>query len=158
MFQDQSRSSIGQQHQQNRNHERELDQSLTLFRAHQYSVLCDDVTLIGNDPPVIGHNSGVTTDIGCVMVAVMESEPGSVGPLPFDVTLVTAAPFKQWKVTLTVAPAMTEPAGVPSFELSSAAWFAMVAIGPPAGGTDDATVTATGPLPVPAQTLSAVLC
>ncbi len=113
---------------------------------------------MGNDPPVMGHNSGVMTDMGSVIEAVMESEPGSDGPRPLVVALVMAAPFKQWKVTLSVAPAITEPAGVPSFELSSEAWFAMVAIGPPPGGTAEVTVTAIGPLPVPAHTPSAALC
>ena len=61
-------------------------------------------------------------------------------------------------MTLSVAPAITEPAGVPSFELSSAAWFAMVTIDPPDGGIAEVTVTATGPPLVLAHTLFAVLC
>ncbi len=105
-----------------------------------------------------GHNSGVMTDMRCVTLAVTESDPGLDGPCPLLVALVTAAPFRQWNVTLKVAPAMTELAGVPLLELSSAAWFAMVVMAPPEGGIADTTVTATGPPPVPAQMLFAVLC
>jgi hypothetical protein len=100
----------------------------------------------------------VITDMRLVMLAVTESDPGSEGPPPLLVAFVTAAPFKQWKVTLNVAPASTDPAGVPLFELSSAAWLAIVAMAPPAGGIADTSVTATGPLPVPAQMLFAVVC
>ncbi len=113
---------------------------------------------MGNDTPVNGHRKGVMTGMGLMMVAVIESEPGSDGPLPFPVAFVIAAPFKQWNVMLIDAPAIAEPAGVPSFELSSAAWLAMVTIEPPDGGMADVTTTATGPPLVPAQTESAVLC
>src|SRR6266849_3269985 len=92
------------------------------------------------------------------MLAVMASDPALEGPLPLLVALVTAAPFKQWNVTLKVAPAITDPAGVPLLELSSAAWLAIVVMAPPAGGIADTTVTATGPLPVPAHMLFAVAC
>jgi len=61
-------------------------------------------------------------------------------------------------VTVKVAPARTDPAAVPSFELSSAAWLAMVPMTPPDGGSGEVTETARGPPPVPAQTLSAVVC
>jgi len=94
------------------------------------------------------------TDIRFVMDAVIESEPGSAGPLALPVALVIAAPLRQWKVMVSVAPAMTDPAGVPSLELSSAAWLAIVAMAPPAGGIGEVTVTASGPL----QIASAVLC
>ena len=106
----------------------------------------------------MGHSTGVTIDICLVIRAVIESEPGLDGALLLAVAFVIAAPFRQWNVTESVAPAITEPASVPSFELSSAAWFAMVAIAPPEGGTAEVTVTATGPPPVPAHTLSAVEC
>src|SRR6266851_3802727 len=92
------------------------------------------------------------------MLAVMESEPALEGPLPLLVALVTAAPFRQWTVTVKVAPAITDPAGVPLFELSSAAWLAIVAMAPPDGGIADTTVTARGPPPVPAHMLFAVVC
>src|SRR6266849_1133985 len=91
-----------------------------------------------------------------LMVAVIESE--LCGPLPLAVALVIAALLRQWKVTDKVAPAMTEPAGVPLVELSSAASLAMVEMAPPDGGIGEMTVTASGPLPVPAQTASAVAC
>ena len=61
-------------------------------------------------------------------------------------------------MTLRVEPASTEPDGVPSFELSSDAWLAMVTICPPEGGIADVTVTASGPPLVPPHTLSAVPC
>src|SRR5258708_20633582 len=92
------------------------------------------------------------------MLAVTESDPALDGPPPLLVALVTAAPFRQWNVTLRVAPASTEPAAVPLLELSSAAWLAIVAMAPPEGGIADTTVTATGPLPLPEQTLFAVVC
>src|SRR5450756_2171727 len=98
------------------------------------------------------------TDMRSVMVAVTESDPGLDGPSPLLVALVIAAPFKQWNVMVKVAPAMTDPAGVPLFELSSAAWLAMVVMAPPDGGIADTTVTVIGPPPVPAQMLFAVLC
>lgn len=114
--------------------------------------------MIGNEVPVIGQSSGVMTDTRLVMVAVIESEPGFVGPAPLPVALVMPALFKQWNVTLMVAPAIVDPEGVPSLELSRAAWLAMVAMGPPAGGIEETTVTAVGPPPVPAHTRSAVAC
>src|SRR5260370_19694334 len=92
------------------------------------------------------------------MVAVTEPDPALDGPPPLLVALVTAAPFRQWNVTLRVAPASTDPAAVPLLELSSAAWLAIVAMAPPEGGIADTTVTATGPLPLPAQTLFALVC
>lgn len=98
------------------------------------------------------------TDICLVIVAVMESEPGSAGPCPLPVALVMATPSRQWKVTAMVAPARTVPAGVPSFELSGAAWLAMVTIWPPEGGNADVTVTASGPPLVDPHTPSAVAC
>jgi hypothetical protein len=49
----------------------------------------------GKDVPMMGHSSGVTTDIRSVIVAVIESEPGSDGPLPLLVALVKPAPFRQ---------------------------------------------------------------
>ena len=98
------------------------------------------------------------TDMRLVMLAVTESDPVSEGPAPLLVAFVMAAPFKQWNVTLKVAPARTDPAGVPLLELSSAAWLAIVMMAPPDGGIADTTVTATGPLPVPAQMLFAVVC
>ena len=106
-----------------------------------------------------GHSRGVITGKRCVIVTVTESEPGDEGPAPFAVALVTPAPLMRWKVTLKVAPETTEPDGVPLLELSSAAWFATVATElPPAAGSAVVTVTAVGPLPVPAHTLLAVLC
>ena len=114
--------------------------------------------MIGYEVPVTGHSKGVMTDMRSVMLAVTESDPASDGPPPLLVALVTAAPFKQWKVTLNVAPASTDPAGVPLLELSSAAWLATVMMAPLAGGIAETTVTATGPLPVSAQMLFAVLC
>ena len=107
---------------------------------------------------MMGHNNGVTTLMGWVMVAVIESEPGSEGPLPLPVALVIATPFRQWKVTVSVAPAIAEPAGVPSLELSSAAWLAIVTTCPPDGGTAEVTVIATGPPLVLAHTALAVVC
>src|SRR5450759_2306191 len=98
------------------------------------------------------------TDMRFVMLAVIESDPALEGPAPFPVALVTATPFKQWNVTVKVAPAITDPAGVPLLELSSAAWLAMVVMALPDGGIADTTVTATGPPPVPAHTLLAVFC
>src|SRR5690348_7939452 len=124
----------------------------------QYSTRCDDVTRSGYEPPVSGHRTGVMTDICLVIVAVMESEPGSAGPRPLPVAFVMATPLRQWKVTAIVAPARTVPAGVPSFELSSAAWLAMVTIWPPDGGTAVVTVTASGPPLVAAHTPLAVAC
>src|SRR5712692_8617067 len=59
---------------------------------------------------------------------------------------------------MSVEPAITDPAGVPLFELSRAAWLAMVTMGPPDGGMGELTVTASGPLPVLAQMASAVAC
>src|SRR5258706_11971253 len=98
------------------------------------------------------------TDMRFVMLAVTESDPAFEGPPPLLVALVMAAPFRQWNVTLNVATASTDPAGVPLLELSSAAWLAIVAMAPPDGGIAETTVTATGPLPVPAQILFAVVC
>src|ERR1700686_4908573 len=92
------------------------------------------------------------------MVAVTESDPGSDGPLPFPFSLVITSPPRQWNVTLRVAPERTVPAAVPSFELSSAAWFAIVTIEPPAGGMGEVTVLATGPPLVLEQTVLAVGC
>src|SRR5258708_14710686 len=92
------------------------------------------------------------------MLAVMESEPALEGPLPLLVAFVTAAPFRQWNVTVRVAPAITDPAGVPLFELSSAAWLAIVAMAPPDGGIADTPLTAPGPLPAPSPMVFAVVC
>jgi hypothetical protein len=78
--------------------------------------------------------------------------------LPLVVALVTAAPFKQWNVTLNVAPEIDEPAGAPVLELSSAAKFAIVARLPPLGGIGEVVVTATGPPEVLAQMVFAVDC
>ena len=114
--------------------------------------------MIGKEDPVTGQSRGVMTFIRCVMVAVMVSDPAFVGACPLLVALVIAAPFRQWKVIIKVAPASTDPAGVPLLELSRAAWFAMVTMGPPEGGIADVTVTARGPPPVPEQMLFAVLC
>ena len=78
--------------------------------------------------------------------------------MPLVVALVTAAPFKQWNVTLKVAPEIDEPAGAPVLELSRAASFAIVARLPPLGGTGDVTVTASGPAEVLAHIVFAVDC
>ncbi len=98
--------------------------------------------------PTTGHSRGVMIRMVSLMVAVIESEPALCGPLPLAVALVIAALLRQWKVTDKVAPAMTEPAGVPLVELSSAASLAMVEMAPPDGGIGEMTVTASGPLPV----------
>jgi hypothetical protein len=95
---------------------------------------------------------------GSVIDAVIESDPGLEGGPLFPVALVIPAPLRQWNVSEIVAPAITDPAAVPSFELSSAAWLAIVDIEPPAGGSGELTVIATGPPLVPAQTASAVEC
>jgi len=92
-----------------------------------------------------------------VIFTATESEPGSSGPAPLLVAFVTAAPARQWKVTLTVAPVITEPDGAPLLELSNDALFAIVAIALAPAGMEAVTVTAAGP-PTPAQTASAVAC
>src|SRR5437773_4175998 len=91
------------------------------------------------------------------MLTVTESEPAFSGPAPLLVALVTATPARQWKVTRTVAPLITDPAAAPLLELSSAALLVMVAIDAEPAGMEDVTVTAVAP-PVPAQTASAVVC
>src|SRR5712692_398700 len=148
----------GQQEEQDGEHQRELDQRLAFLQIHQYSRLWKELTVMGICEPTIGQRRGVMIFMVLVRLAVTESDPASWGPLPLAVTLVMAAPLRQWNVIESVEPAITEPAGVPSFELSSAAWLAMVTMGPPDGGMGELTVTANGPLPVAAQTLSAVEC
>src|SRR3979409_1679268 len=90
------------------------------------------------------------------MLTVTESEPGSNGPPPLLVLLVTAAPAMQWNVTLMVAPLITEPDGAPLFELSSAALLTIVAMDTPPG-MPELTVTAVA-APVPAQMASVFAC
>jgi hypothetical protein len=116
------------------------------------------VLTIGKDGPTTGEMKGVRTLRVKLILTVTESEPGSVGPFPLDVALVMAAPFKQWKVTLKVAPEIEEPAGDPVLELSRAAELAMVAMGPPLGGIGEVTVVATGPPAVLEHAVLAVLC
>src|ERR1700686_644288 len=106
----------------------------------------------------MGHSRGVMTFMRLVMLAVTESDPTLEGLPPLPVALVMAAPFKQWNATARVAPAVTDPAGGPSWELSRDAWFAMVVLDPPEGGIELTTVTATGPPPDPEQIALAVGC
>src|SRR5260370_25160827 len=104
----------------------------------------EDVTLIGKDEPTIGHSSGVMTDIGLVIDAVIESEPALVGEPPLPGALGIAAALRQCNVTLSVEPAGPKPYGGPSFELSSQTLFAMVTNCPPDGRIAAVPVTATG--------------
>src|SRR5260370_8943079 len=141
-----------------REYQRKLDERLALLQVHQYSLRWKELTVMGICEPTIGQSSGVMIFMVLVRLAVTESEPGSNGPPPLAVALVTAEPLRQWNVIDSVDPASTEPAGGPLLELSSAASLAMVEMGPPARGLGELTVTASAPLLVPAQTLSALAC
>src|SRR4029077_6244925 len=109
-----------QQEEEDGEHQGELDERLRLLLTHQYSLRWNELTVMEICVPITGHRSGVMTRIVSVMVAVIESAPGLRGPRPLAFAWVTAAPLRQWKMTVSVAPAITEPAGVPLLELSSA--------------------------------------